>query len=780
MKKRSKRWIAAAACVSVFCTPIMGYAETDAEAASRIVTNLEFDSMVTNAAPFGVTASKAAAYVRQPEEKVKNKVLEVTEPAGKSSVDVSLTESADSMTFSFDYMQKDTQIARNISIVDANAVVSNLLSIDTEGNITVNGEKKVMKLTPETWYNFKLVCRMSEKRYDFYVNGNCKASMVLMQNNDSFGGAKLLRFSAGVGGVGSQYCLDNIRYCKGTSLPKESLFTHETFNEAWTEPLTISAESDESTVYANLNFNQDTAGKKPSGVSLNMKAADNVFEVREFPDAENKSLMLSKGSGASTDPFADITIKDFAATSAVLEASFYPMDTGSLRKITLRDVNAKFNEVLQLNENGEIKICGKTVGTYTAENWYHIALVMNYQLMTVDAYVNEEKVGEGIAFANMNSEEPGTLRVQIPSNSAAGVTYVDNVRFYAGSKIKTEEELSQTAASTSTDKALVAPEEEVKALLDNAVAIQMYSNKAYANGEKALLAQGAAEINHVLYLPARFAAEALGGTVTWSEEPQCITVQLGEATAVYPIDSMTMQLNGTETELTAAAHIYEDTGMIPAAEFERLLPGLQLSQNDKYGIVVLDKGNKNLTAEQVKDIYDYTTYSRPTAEQVLTDFAPMQNVHPRLMATAEDFATIKQNVQTDANMQAWYASMIKSADNMLTLKHTYYYIPDGIRLLEMSRQLLSRARTLGMAWQLTKEQKYLDYLWGEMEAVCNFEDWNATVHLPRAAVRFPSTALQMRTRQQAGMRIPLTISMPTPMTALATVQTLTRSTAVSL
>lgn len=132
MKKRSKRWIAAAACVSVFCTPIMGYAETDAEAASRIVTNLEFDSMVTNAAPFGVTASKAAAYVRQPEEKVKNKVLEVTEPAGKSSVDVSLTESADSMTFSFDYMQKDTQIARNISIVDANAVVSNLLSIPCE------------------------------------------------------------------------------------------------------------------------------------------------------------------------------------------------------------------------------------------------------------------------------------------------------------------------------------------------------------------------------------------------------------------------------------------------------------------------------------------------------------------------------------------------------------------------------------------------------------------------------------------------------------------------
>ena len=728
MKMRSKRWIAAAACVSVFCTPMMGYAETDAEAASRIVTNLEFDSMVTNAAPFGVTISKAQAYVRQPEDTVKNKVLEMTEPAGKSSVDVSLTESADSMTFSFDYMQRDTQIARSISLVDANAVVSSLVSINTEGAISVSDGRQVMKLQPETWYNFTLICRLSEKRYDFYVNGSCKASMALLPNNTSFGMAKLLRFSAGAGGVGSQYCLDNIRYCKGTSIPKKSLFTHETFNEAWIEPVAVSTESDESTVYTNLNFNQDSAGKKPAGLSLNMKAEENVFEVREFPDAENKSMMISKGTSGSTDPFADITVSNFEAASAVLEASFYPKDAGSLRIITMRDANAKFNEVVRFNENGEIKICGKTVGNYTAENWYHIALVMNYQMMTVDAYVNKEKVGEGIAFANMNSEEPRTLRIQIPAASAAGITYVDDVRFYAGSKVKTEEELSQTTASASAAKTLIAPEEEVKALLDNAVAIQMYSGKAYANGEKALLAQGAAEINHVLYLPARYAAEALGGTVHWSEETQSIIVQLGEATAVYPIDSMTMQLNGAETELAAPACIYEETGMIPAAEFQRLLPGLQISQNDKYGIVVLDNNNKNLTAEQVKDIYDYTTYSRPAAEQILKDFASMQNVHPRLMATAEDFAAIKQNIQTDANMQAWYASMIKSADNMLTLKHTYYYIPDGLRLLEMSRQLLNRARTLGMAWQLTKEQKYLDYLWGEMEAVCNFNDWNATAH----------------------------------------------------
>ncbi|MEE1013747.1 MAG: discoidin domain-containing protein [Clostridia bacterium] len=725
---RSKRWIAAVACVSMMCTPIFGYAETKTEAARRVVVNLEFDSMVTNAAPFGVTVSKSQAYVRQPDEKVKNKVLEITEPARKSSVDISLTESADSMTFSFDYMQKDTQIARSISLVDANAVVSSLLSIDTQGQISVYGGKQLVNLQPETWYNFTLVCRLSEKRYDVYVNGSLKASMVLMEKSTSLNGAKLLRFSAGVGGVGSQYCLDNIRCCKGTSLPDESAFIHETFNEEWMEPITISMESDESTVYANLNFNQDVAGEKPTDVSLNTKSAVNIFEVREFPDEENKSLMISKGTGESVDPYGDISISSFAASSAVLEASFYPEDAGSVKIITFRDSNAKFNEVLRFTENGEIRICGKTAGNYTAGKWYDIALIMNYQTMTVDGYINQEKVCEGIPFANMNSEEPATMRIQIPASSAAGVTFIDNVRFYAGSERKTEEELSQTADGSSATRRLIADEDEVKALLQNAVAVQMYSGKASAGDEKTVLSKGATEINHKLYLPVRYVAEALNGTVTWTEENQAITVQLGEDVAVYPIDSLTMQLNGNEIAIEAAACIYEDTGMIPAEELQRLLPNLQISQNDKYGIVVLDKDNKNITAEQLKDIYDFTTYSRPAAEQILKDFQPMKNVHPRLMATAEDFEAIAQNLQTDANMQKWYASMIKSADNMLTLKHTYYYIPDGTRLLEMSRQLLNRARTLGMAYRLTKEQKYLDYLWGEMEAVCNFKDWNSTVH----------------------------------------------------
>ncbi len=125
---------------------------------------------------------------------------------------------------------------------------------------------------------------------------------------------------------------------------------------------------------------------------------------------------------------------------------------------------------------------------------------------------------------------------------------------------------------------------------------------------------------------------------------------------------------------------------------------------------------------------DEPQYTRPNAEQILSDFGAMNGVHPRIMATADTFESIRGRRSTNERIAAWCRNVIKDADGYLSQPHSKYEKPDGLRLLEVSRLVLNRSLALGMAYQLTGETKYAEYLWGEYEAVGNFPDWNPANH----------------------------------------------------
>ncbi|NOU74992.1 DNRLRE domain-containing protein, partial [Paenibacillus sp. LMG 31458] len=98
--------------------------------------------------------------------------------------------------------------------------------------------------------------------------------------------------------------------------------------------------------------------------------------------------------------------------------------------------------------------------------------------------------------------------------------------------------------------------------------------------------------------------------------------------------------------------------------------------------------------------------------------------HPRLLATANDFIDIKQRIETDAQVSAWSQSVKAGADNLLTAPVSKYEKPDGLRLLDISRQVVQRMYTLGMAYRLDGNPVYAERAWKELEAVAAFPDWN--------------------------------------------------------
>ncbi|HEY3282587.1 MAG TPA: heparinase II/III family protein [Armatimonadota bacterium] len=104
--------------------------------------------------------------------------------------------------------------------------------------------------------------------------------------------------------------------------------------------------------------------------------------------------------------------------------------------------------------------------------------------------------------------------------------------------------------------------------------------------------------------------------------------------------------------------------------------------------------------------------------------ALLKPVHPRLLATADDFAGLKKRCETEALEREWLDRIRRAAQPMLTEEPARYEIPDGLRLLATSRRVVSRVQYLGLLYRLEGNRAYVDRLWKELDAAAHFPDWN--------------------------------------------------------
>ncbi|MCX7887317.1 MAG: DUF4962 domain-containing protein, partial [Verrucomicrobiae bacterium] len=111
----------------------------------------------------------------------------------------------------------------------------------------------------------------------------------------------------------------------------------------------------------------------------------------------------------------------------------------------------------------------------------------------------------------------------------------------------------------------------------------------------------------------------------------------------------------------------------------------------------------------------------PPREQILASLRPD---HPRVMARPETFAGLKSLVAQGGLPAAMYAEIKKSGEKILREPVSHYEIPDGRRLLNVSRRVLGRVQTLAMLYRLEGDRRYAERAWRELEAAAQFKDWN--------------------------------------------------------
>lgn len=111
----------------------------------------------------------------------------------------------------------------------------------------------------------------------------------------------------------------------------------------------------------------------------------------------------------------------------------------------------------------------------------------------------------------------------------------------------------------------------------------------------------------------------------------------------------------------------------------------------------------------------------PLPEKILKT---LKKGHPRLLATDERFAELRERLKTDTQLKAWHADLQRAAERILERPPPMYDIPDGLRLLSTSRRVLRHVYTLALLHRLDGEKRHVDRAWTELRAAADFKDWN--------------------------------------------------------
>lgn len=114
------------------------------------------------------------------------------------------------------------------------------------------------------------------------------------------------------------------------------------------------------------------------------------------------------------------------------------------------------------------------------------------------------------------------------------------------------------------------------------------------------------------------------------------------------------------------------------------------------------------------------------------------NVHPRLFGRQETFDRIKKLIKEDKFIKAVYEKMSEYTDGIIKKSPIKRGDPEvGPETLAFARECVDRALLCGMMYRLTSDNKYLDFLYAQIEiAINDFMQWDSIQVLQSAELTF--------------------------------------------
>ncbi|MDO4950216.1 MAG: heparinase II/III family protein [Bacteroidales bacterium] len=99
--------------------------------------------------------------------------------------------------------------------------------------------------------------------------------------------------------------------------------------------------------------------------------------------------------------------------------------------------------------------------------------------------------------------------------------------------------------------------------------------------------------------------------------------------------------------------------------------------------------------------------------------------HPRLLLGSGEEAKIKKNLQVSAELHVVDRKIMEFADEAVA-EDPQPYKKQGKRLLYVCQRYLRNFYSLGYAYRMTHERKYVDAAIKHLKSACTFQDWNSS------------------------------------------------------
>lgn len=437
--------------------------------------------------------------------------------------------------------------------------------------------------------------------------------------------------------------------------------------------------------------------------SMNEAANGNILEVYEEADG-NHAMQLKRVDGNSSDfhigRSCDFSYSDYAVYDLDLKIN----DINSSTRIYLQGGSAG-NKFADLSAGGKLKLGSKTV-TLEADRWYNIAAEYNYYDRAVSFYLDGELIDENNVMTSgfCVNDKNAIFRCHPNANSESLDILIDNMRAYEGAYRMDSINVFEKIVDTDESKSVFASETAYKNMLDGYVSIHSRSGVVYSDGEKTLLTNAPYTEDGEAYVNA---------------EEICAILETSVPDGVNESGYISI------TDLAAALGktLYSDTTAINS--------GMYIMGDSKFSAP---------TGSTLQELNDFTFYFRPNKADLAKAYnaSPQKGVHPRIQATEADFDRVRGLYESRSNeyFNVWADYLINGtywdngANGLLEDEDSYvtYTVSDG-RLLSESRRMITNMYTLGMAYQLTGEQKYVDRAWIDLLAVSQFDNWHPSHHL---------------------------------------------------
>lgn len=460
--------------------------------------------------------------------------------------------------------------------------------------------------------------------------------------------------------------------------------------------------------------------------SVSVVAKGNVAEIVAF--SNSTAVHMKKTS--TDDEFADIYLSNYHSNSVVYSVAVYAVSKNIHAEFYFVDSEGNTIEAWNMSPpdgflsflNTKFKVNGGDgEKEYAPATWHTLSVVIDKANKTKNVYVNGTAIASNIAInQSFDWDKVRFFRMHIKGEQTGDEMYLDNVHIYGGTAPRDVTNEACALSSLENGGSVFEGTEKLQNFMSDKIAYHERSGLLYKNGAKTKYEPVFAE--DTLLLPCELFERAFDLACTVSES--------GASLGSLSVNATGITNGGVAVTLPTNPVYSKNTWYVPFEAVCGALGKHVLYDNEVVsgGCFLVSDNEINVseaTDADKKTLNDFLMYQRPTMSDVRSDIqsSSLKNVHPRILATADDFESLRSLCETDTRMMGWKEKLIATANGYLGADPLEWVLSDGVRLHnanELHRQLM----VLSLAYRLTGEEKYAEQAFVQMKAGAQWQDWH--------------------------------------------------------